>query len=107
MPVESRPETLAPSDRDLPSLVRSAFAGRLCAFPQRVDLPGSRGRSSEAEHQLPKLRTRVRFPSPALFEFAGRAAFQAVHRRTDHTVSPSRAPAVNKRRADSFHWTSQ
>jgi hypothetical protein len=25
-----------------------------------------RGRSSEAEHQLPKLRTRVRFPSPAL-----------------------------------------
>jgi hypothetical protein len=26
------------------------------------------GRSSEAEHQLPKLRTRVRFPSPALFE---------------------------------------
>ena len=26
----------------------------------------TRGRSSEAEHQLPKLRTRVRFPSPAL-----------------------------------------
>src|SRR4029079_16856495 len=25
-----------------------------------------RGRSSAAEHQLPKLRTRVRFPSPAL-----------------------------------------
>jgi hypothetical protein len=25
----------------------------------------ARGRSSEAEHQLPKLRTRVRFPSPA------------------------------------------
>src|ERR1700722_9834331 len=27
---------------------------------------GTRGRSSAAEHQLPKLRTRVRFPSPAL-----------------------------------------
>ncbi len=27
-----------------------------------------RGRSSAAEHQLPKLRTRVRFPSPALSE---------------------------------------
>src|SRR6266536_2781950 len=27
---------------------------------------GPRGCSSEAEHQLPKLRTRVRFPSPAL-----------------------------------------
>ena len=30
---------------------------------------GARGRSSEAEHQLPKLRTRVRFPSPALTEY--------------------------------------
>ena len=29
----------------------------------------SRGRSSAAEHQLPKLRTRVRFPSPALGNF--------------------------------------
>ena len=29
-------------------------------------MAGARGRSSEAEHQLPKLRTRVRFPSPAL-----------------------------------------
>src|ERR1700733_13140319 len=28
----------------------------------------ARGRSSEAEHQLPKLRTRVRFPSPALLQ---------------------------------------
>jgi hypothetical protein len=36
------------------------------AFAQRVDSRGPRGRSSEAEHQLPKLRTRVRFPSPAL-----------------------------------------
>ena len=44
------------------------------AFAQRVDLRGSRGRSSEAEHQLPKLRTRVRFPSPALFDSAGRCA---------------------------------
>ena len=40
--------------------------GRGCAFAQRVDLRGSRGHSSEAEHQLPKLRTGVRFPSPAL-----------------------------------------
>src|SRR5580698_6018663 len=30
-----------------------------------------RGRSSAAEHQLPKLRTRVRFPSPALRLFPG------------------------------------
>ena len=29
-------------------------------------MAGARGRSSEAEHQLPKLRTRVRFSSPAL-----------------------------------------
>ncbi len=29
-------------------------------------VPPFRGRSSAAEHQLPKLRTRVRFPSPAL-----------------------------------------
>ncbi|CAO5256862.1 hypothetical protein FAGKG844_70030 [Frankia sp. AgKG'84/4] len=34
----------------------------------------SRGRSSEAEHELPKLATRVRFPSPApLFEASGQA----------------------------------
>src|ERR1700691_2075481 len=32
---------------------------------------GVRGRSSEAEHQLPKLRTRVRFSSPALYETPG------------------------------------
>ena len=29
----------------------------------------SRGRSSAAEHQLPKLRTRVRFSSPAPMKF--------------------------------------
>ena len=44
----------------------AVFGQREFAFSQRVDSRGSRGRSSEAEHQLPKLRTRVRFPSPAL-----------------------------------------
>jgi hypothetical protein len=46
---------------------------------QKVGTTGSRqqsrrprrGRSSEAEHQLPKLRTRVRFSSPALDKSAG------------------------------------
>ncbi len=44
----------------------AVFGRREFAFTQRVEFPRSRGRSSEAEHQLPKLRTRVRFPSPAL-----------------------------------------
>jgi photosystem II stability/assembly factor-like uncharacterized protein/lysophospholipase L1-like esterase len=34
----------------------------------------ARGRSSEAEHELPKLGTRVRFPSPALCEGAGQGS---------------------------------
>ena len=34
-----------------------------------------RGRSSAAEHQLPKLRTRVRFPSPALDKSPGQGRF--------------------------------
>jgi hypothetical protein len=34
----------------------------------------ARGRSSEAEHELPKLGTRVRFPSPALRRFPGQDA---------------------------------
>lgn len=32
---------------------------------------------------------------------------QAVHRRTDHTVSPNSAPAVSSSSADSLHCTSQ
>ena len=44
----------------------AVFGHRQIAFTQRVEFPRSRGRSSEAEHQLPKLRTRVRFSSPAL-----------------------------------------
>src|SRR5207302_8169368 len=37
----------------------------------KIQSPTSRGRSSEAEHQLPKLRTRVRFSSPAPRKSAG------------------------------------
>ena len=43
----------------------AVFGQREIAFTQRVVCARSRGRSSEAEHQLPKLRTRVRFSSPA------------------------------------------
>src|SRR6266576_3995337 len=35
------------------------------AVSAKSDEPGDRGRSSMAERQLPKLHTRVRFPSPA------------------------------------------
>src|SRR3954454_18396519 len=37
---------------------------------RRLQFGRERGRSSEAEHQLPKLRTRVRFSSPALISAA-------------------------------------
>ena len=40
--------------------------GAICGAEDSV--VAIRGRSSEAEHQLPKLRTRVRFSSPALTE---------------------------------------
>src|SRR4051812_14942102 len=39
---------------------------RLVGLPVVGTLRAVRGRSSAAEHQLPKLRKRVRFPSPAL-----------------------------------------
>jgi hypothetical protein len=42
---------------------------------------GARGRSSEAEHQLPKLRTRVRFPSPALPDPRRSHRYSALHPR--------------------------
>src|ERR1700722_4698100 len=49
----------------------AVFGHGVIAFTQRVEFPRSRGRSSEAEHQLPKLRTRVRSSSPALANVAG------------------------------------
>jgi hypothetical protein len=59
---------------------------------------GARGRSSEAEHQLPKLRTRVRFPSPALDQRRRSNPVSAVHiskLRTDATaVVPHTCPSV-------------
>jgi hypothetical protein len=48
--------------------VRRTTQGRgATVFSQLIGLRRFRGRSSEAEHQLPKLRTRVRFSSPALY----------------------------------------
>ena len=65
---------------------------RETAFIQRVVCARSRGRSSEAEHQLPKLRTRVRFSSPALDEPPGQAHSIAVTpRRVRGIVVPFRA----------------
>ena len=58
--------TFVPHRAALSSADLAVFGHREFAFTQRVVFPRSRGRSSEAEHQLPKLRTRVRFPSPAL-----------------------------------------
>ena len=45
------------------------------------------GRSSAAEHQLPKLRTRVRFPSPALSTF--------IHRARRYATAAARLCVVN------------
>ena len=59
----------------------AVFGHREFAFTQRVEFPRSRGRSSEAEHQLPKLRTRVRFPSPALTKRPGQGHGIAVSPR--------------------------
>src|SRR5437763_7836371 len=47
-------------------------------------LRAARGRSSAAEHQLPKLRTRVRFPSPAQ-GFTQVASARSLVRRTSRT----------------------
>ena len=92
-------ETLARQARRTPSwvllgtLVRWRFA-----FAQRVDLRGSRGRSSEAEHQLPKLRTRVRFPSPALSQLRRSALISGrSHPAADGPTKPRRATNVQQR----------
>src|SRR6266536_1491687 len=55
----------------------------LGSLPARLGIfGGPRGCSSEAEHQLPKLRTRVRFPSPALgFRALGAARATSVPQR--------------------------
>src|SRR3954464_2141441 len=50
-------------------------------------MPSGRGRSSMAERQLPKLHTRVRFPSPA-------PAFALPDRATAAYLSPSIAGRV-------------
>jgi hypothetical protein len=52
-----------------------------------LDLDGLRGCSSEAEHQLPKLRTRVRFPSPALHFIRSHTRLERDRQpRPDHRV---------------------
>src|SRR5437764_14593325 len=57
------------------------------------------GCSSEAEHQLPKLRTRVRFSSPALVlgEVPGRADVprRAIERAIHRSVEEDRREAHN------------
>jgi hypothetical protein len=48
----------------------------------------ARGRSSEAEHELPKLGTRVRFPSPALDGGAGQTAISQPYGTAGIGVQP-------------------
>ena len=60
--------------------------GELCAG-ERIVWSAARGRSSEAEHQLPKLRTRVRFSSPALF---------GLRRSPSHSVSEISLPESSR-----------
>src|SRR5918994_3370348 len=62
-PALRRRSAKPPSPRSLPAALGIFVAPRGC--------------SSEAEHQLPKLRTRVRFPSPALRLTAGDRARRA------------------------------
>src|SRR5437764_15353348 len=62
---------MAPSSSGSISIRPAASSSRMVRserimVPRRLQLPPERGRSSAAEHQLPKLRTRVRFSSPAL-----------------------------------------
>ena len=52
--------------------------------------PRHRGRSSEAEHQLPKLRTRVRFSSPAPINTAGHKAWTPWNRLSRRSLRPRR-----------------
>ena len=78
----SIPPRSVPSDREPPGSARMRWHHRR----DRVSAP--RGRSSEAEHQLPKLRTRVRFPSPAL-------ANPGI-RNGGHELSPPRAHSPDR-----------
>jgi hypothetical protein len=65
-------------------------ARRAWARSRKLAFRPVRGRSSAAEHQLPKLRTRVRFPSPALYECAGQS-------------EPARVACDHERRSDRLH----
>src|SRR5918994_4237487 len=59
------------------------------------------GCSSEAEHQLPKLRTRVRFPSPALcFSAAARASGQLLVAEAHRRVVVHHADSLHERVTD-------
>src|SRR5262249_7693640 len=54
------------------------------SLPARLGIfVAPRGCSSEAEHQLPKLRTRVRFPSPALRTYAVSAGRRPTRQQCD------------------------
>jgi hypothetical protein len=64
----------------------------MCGGEDSVD--ATRGRSSEAEHQLPKLRTRVRFPSPALSKHRRSNPVSGV---TSHRVLTPQTPVVPQR----------
>src|SRR5436309_13645818 len=72
-PADTRSSSIgAPDDRDTESDVMPSGPASIspsgAAWTQDFapgSAPSPRGCSSEAEHQLPKLRTRVRFPSPA------------------------------------------
>jgi hypothetical protein len=68
---------LSQHNRRSSGMVRSAWSRRLSATPSAT-VEGLRGCSSMVEHQLPKLRTRVRFPSSAPREAAGQTARRAI-----------------------------
>src|SRR5262249_62387241 len=59
------------------------------SLPARLGIfVAPRGCSSEAEHQLPKLRTRVRFPSPALGGLGTQAASIVIVGQRPFRVTP-------------------
>ena len=76
---------------------RTEETARSTDFAPRI-APSPRGCSSEAEHQLPKLRTRVRFSSPALLKGPGQGPCRRLGPRS-YPV-PSRVHRAGGRRAN-------
>jgi hypothetical protein len=96
----SPPPTAAPSCRP------KRAAGDALGSPARAHAAGGRGgrsrltrascgRSSEAEHELPKLATRVRFPSPAPLEAAGRRVLSVTAGPSGGLACPCHSRATN------------